>query len=178
MFALTSRLTLRPGWPEDAPALTRAIGHEGVVSRLAHAPWPYTQGDAERFLAAPRSAHAPCLLVCERHGAHRLIGGVELRRGSGGWELGYWLTPGAWGHGYATEAAGAVLAMAPALGIGRIAARYHRDNPASGRVLAKLGFRETGRARTFSVARGGEVDAVEMVFDPANRASPSVALAA
>ena len=30
MFALTPRLTLRPGWPEDAPALARAIGHEAA----------------------------------------------------------------------------------------------------------------------------------------------------
>ena len=28
MFARTSRLTLRPAWPEDAPALARAIGHQ------------------------------------------------------------------------------------------------------------------------------------------------------
>ena len=51
MFARTKRLTLRPGWPEDAPALSRAIGHESVVSNLSRVPWPYALGDAEAFLA-------------------------------------------------------------------------------------------------------------------------------
>ena len=56
MFARTKRLTLRPGWPEDAPALARAIGHESVIAKLARAPWPYTLDDAEAFLAQPRGA--------------------------------------------------------------------------------------------------------------------------
>ena len=46
MFARTKRLTLRPGWPEDAPAVARAIGHEEVVRMLAKAPWPYRLADA------------------------------------------------------------------------------------------------------------------------------------
>ena len=57
MFALTPRLTLRPGWPEDAPALARAIGHEPVVRNLSRAPWPYGVADAAAFLALPRGAH-------------------------------------------------------------------------------------------------------------------------
>ena len=47
MFARTKRLTLRPGWPEDAPALSQAIGHECVATRLARVPWPYALGDAQ-----------------------------------------------------------------------------------------------------------------------------------
>jgi hypothetical protein len=39
MFARTERLMLRPGWPEDAPVLSRAIGDEAVVRNLARAPW-------------------------------------------------------------------------------------------------------------------------------------------
>lgn len=165
MFALTQRLLLRPGWPEDAPALVRAIGHEGVVRNLARAPWPYALADAERFLALPRDAETPRFLIATRADA-AVIGGVELMRTetAPGWELGYWLTPAAWGRGHATEAARAVLAMAPALGVTQVAARHYLDNPASGRVLAKLGFRETGRARTHSLARGGPVEGVEMAL--------------
>ncbi|MDQ2878732.1 MAG: GNAT family N-acetyltransferase, partial [Pseudomonadota bacterium] len=55
MFARTKRLTLRHGWPEDAPALTRAIAHEDVVTRLSRAPWPYTLADAAAFLHQPRA---------------------------------------------------------------------------------------------------------------------------
>ena len=165
MFAITKRLVLRPGWAEDAPALAAAIGHEGVVRNLARAPWPYLLEDAEGFLALPRAAEQPRFVVCERFDAHRLIGGVELMPGGEAWELGYWLTPDAWGRGYATEAARAVLDIARhALGLHRVAARHYCDNPASGRVLAKLGFRETGRARTYSLARGSEVEGVEMAL--------------
>ena len=46
MFARTKRLTLRPGWPEDAPDIARAIGHEEVVRMLAKVPWPYQIGRA------------------------------------------------------------------------------------------------------------------------------------
>src|SRR3546814_3093880 len=66
MFARTKRLTLRPGWPEDAPALSRAIGHETVVAKLARAPWPYALEDAETFLALPRGAAQPSFLICAR----------------------------------------------------------------------------------------------------------------
>lgn len=105
MFALTPRLTLRPGWPEDAPALAHAIGHRPVVNRLARAPWPYGLGDAEAFLSLPRGAAEPRFVIIERSGEHRLIGGIGLHRADNGdHELGYWLTPDAWGRGYATEA--------------------------------------------------------------------------
>ena len=36
MFARTPRLTLRPGWPEDAPALTQAIAHYDVARSEEH----------------------------------------------------------------------------------------------------------------------------------------------
>lgn len=167
MFALTPRLTLRPGWPEDATALAEAIGHEAVVRNLARAPWPYGVADAEAFLALPRGPHEARFQICERFGEHRLIGGVGLHLDVHGWELGYWLTPQAWGRGYATEAGRAVLDIARhALGRGRIAARHFVDNPASGRVLRKLGFIETGtRSRLHSLARGREVECVDFEIE-------------
>ena len=73
-----------------------------------------------------------------------------------GHELGYWLTPDAWGRGYATEAGEAVLAMARhALGLQRLDARHFVDNPASGRVLAqaRLSADRAGRAADFARAR-------------------------
>ena len=178
MFALTPRLTLRPGWPEDAAALASAIGHEEVVTNLARVPWPYAEGDAAWFLEQPRTAEQPNFVICERHGAYRLVGGVELIRDVARWEVGYWLTPDAWGRGYATEAARAVLDMAPALGIREVFARHYVDNPASGRVLRKLGFRDTGRGRTFSRARGGEVDSVELALTLGDESTDPMPIAA
>ena len=54
------------------------------------------------------------------------------------------------------------LANARSLGYDQIEACHFVDNPASGQVLRKLGFRPTGQIiKRFSVARGGDVDAVE-----------------
>lgn len=183
MFALTPRLTLRPGWFEDAPALAQAIGHEAVVSRLARAPWPYARGDAEAFLSLPRGATDPRFVIVERSGAHRLIGGIGLQRADNGdHELGYWLTPDAWGRGYATEAGRAVIDIARhALPLTRLTAYHHADNPASGHVLRKLGFVETGRSQRWSLARGGMVEAVDFVLDldvEAARADAAMQIAA
>lgn len=172
MFARTKRLTLRPGWPEDAPALTQAIGHEAVIAKLTRAPWPYSLADAAAFLAQPRGEHQPRFLIDALDpGAPRLVGGIDIHASPDGYghELGYWVTPDAWGRGYATEAGEAVIAIARhALGLRRLEAFHFVDNPASGRVLAKLGFRPTGRVEPrASRGRGGEAQAVlfELVLD-------------
>lgn len=167
MFALTPRLTLRPGWPEDAPELARAIGHEAVVTRLARVPWPYRQEDARSFLSLPQTSDQPRFVITTRGGAPRLIGGIGLHRDGSLHELGYWLTPGAWGQGYATEAARAVVAIArDGLRLPRLLARHMVGNPGSERVLTKLGFRPTGRMVQLTCqALGREVDAVETELD-------------
>ncbi|MEA3014349.1 MAG: hypothetical protein QOD42_2894 [Sphingomonadales bacterium] len=161
MFARTERLFLRPGWPEDAAALAQAIGQEQVVRMLAQAPWPYALGDAERFLARPRALTEVFLLILAHEGGPpRIVGGIGIQpEAEGGHELGYWLTPGAWGRGYATEAGRAMVAIARhALGLRRLVSGHFVDNPASGRVLGKLGFRPTGRTvPRYSASRGEAV---------------------
>ena len=159
MFARTERLLLRPGWAEDAPELARAIADEQVVRNLATAPWPYRQEDAEAFLAAPRDPVMPSFLITERtDGAPRIVGSCGLgRRPSGAVEMGYWIGRQHWGKGFATEASRALIEIAKALRLPRLEASHFLDNPASGRVLEKLGFVATGMsAERYSCARGGE----------------------
>ena len=162
MFARTERLLLRPGWAEDAPALAKAIADEMIVRNLSSAPWPFSLRDAEAFLAAPRDPVLPSLLVFERtDGEPVLVGSCGLgRRPSGAVELGYWISRGHWGRGFATEAGRALVDIARALGIARLEASHFLDNPASGRVLEKLGFQPTGMvAPRLSCARGVEIPA-------------------
>jgi len=168
MFVRTQRLTLRPGWREDAAELARAIGHESVVRNLARAPWPYTIEAAETFAASFDESTQPRFLIfAHQDGPLRLIGGI----GIGPFEkeeheLGYWLTPQAWGRGYATEAGAAVLCAARAAGIRRVVAGHFLDTPASGRVLRKLGFRPTGRMTSvYSRGRGAAVPSVRFELD-------------
>ena len=159
MFARTERLLLRPGWAEDAPALAQAIADEAIVRNLATAPWPYALRDAEAFLSAPRDPVLPSFLIFERTaGEPALVGACGLgRRPSGAVELGYWIAREHWNRGFATEAGLALLDIAEALGLQRLEASYFIDNPASGRVLEKLGFLPTGiAAPRYSCARGDE----------------------
>ncbi|MEJ7925448.1 GNAT family N-acetyltransferase [Sphingobium sp. AN641] len=161
MFARTPRLLLRPGWIEDAPALARAIGDQGIVRNLTRAPWPYGPDDAQAFLASRAGQSLPhCLIFTRTLGAPRLVGGCGLSADADGApELGYWIARAYWGLGFATEASRALLQAARAAGITGIGAMHFADNPASGNVLRKLGFRPTGRTgQRHSVARGGMVD--------------------
>lgn len=157
MFARTERLLLRPGWAEDAPALFNAIADEGIVRNLASAPWPYRPDDASAFLRSERKPHEPSMLIFRRTEAPpELIGSIGFgRRPDGELEFGYWIARGHWGRGYATEAGRAAIEIArTALRLPRLAAGHFLDNPASGRVLEKLGFRPTGRiAPRYSVGR-------------------------
>jgi RimJ/RimL family protein N-acetyltransferase len=157
MFARTPRLLLRPGWPEDADALYRAIADEGIVRNLASAPWPYRPDDARASLAGERSGETPSFVIVRRTaGAPELIGKIGFGPGPDGpSELGYFIARPHWGQGYASEAARAVIDIARALGVPALQAGHFLDNPASGRVLEKLGFAPTGRiAPRFSAGRG------------------------
>ena len=90
----------------------------------------------------------------------RVIGSIGFGRRDplGDPEFGYWIARSHWGNGYATEAGRAVSEIARALGYRRLAAGHYVDNPASGRVLRKIGFRPTGEIRpTVCNARGGAV---------------------
>lgn len=160
MFARTERLLLRPGWPEDAPALHAGIGEAAVIRNLARAPWPYALQDAERFCRQGFGGALPSFFILKRTQAEpELIGGVGLGPDpAGGIELGYWIRSDEWGRGYATEAARAVVALArDSLRLPRIQAGHFTDNPASGRVLQKLGFRPAGAVTMrYSVGRGGQ----------------------
>jgi RimJ/RimL family protein N-acetyltransferase len=160
MFLRTTRLLLRPGWSQDAPELFRAIADERIVRNLATAPWPYTLADAEAFLATERRPSEASLLIFRRtEGAPELIGGIGFgRRPTGETEFGYWLVRRHWGRGYATEAGRALLATARhGLRLKRLDSAHFIDNPASGRVLEKLGFMPAGRiVPRYSAGRGEE----------------------
>lgn len=166
MFIRSERLFLRPGWPEEWEDLLTLVDDEEVVRNLARAPWPYTADDAKAFAQFDAS---PCeqdrllpnffVTLPSAEGA-RLIGSVGLSLVEGEVNLGFWIGRPFWGQGFATEAARAVLSLARTLGHSRVVASHFADNPASGRVLRKLGFCPTGETRSrFSLGRGEEAPA-------------------
>lgn len=163
MFVRTSRLLLRPGFIEDAPALAPAIGDQAVARNLARLPMPYGIADAEAFLNRAFDPREPALLITQRTAASpRIVGGIGIHRvdhpDGERLELGYWVARPYWGLGFATEAGRAMLAVARALALPRLASGHFIDNPKSGAVLRKLGFRPTGRiVPRYSLARGEDV---------------------
>ncbi len=88
-----------------------------------------------------------------------LMGGIGLHlRAQGHFEFGYWLGQSFWKHGYATEAARRLVSFAfRDLKIERLVAGWYHDNPASGRVLAKLGCVMAGAEQRDCAARGHAV---------------------
>ncbi len=175
MFARTQRLTLRPGWPEDAAALTAAIAHEEVAFKLARLPWPYTVAHAGEWLSKPQEGRNLTLMILAHEGpSPRLIGGIGIHPDEthGGDEIGYWLTPDAWGRGYATEAGQAMLGIARhAMGLKRLRSGHFIDNPASGRVLAKLGFRTIGVEMQHCLSMGIDKPCAKLIIDLSDEGS-------
>jgi RimJ/RimL family protein N-acetyltransferase len=170
MFIRTKRLFLRPVWAEDAAAIEAAVAHWDIVKNLSRAPWPYGRADAEAFAAAcDRAPGAATFLIFARTDAHpALVGSIGFERcdREPDHEIGYWIAKDHWGRGYATEAGRAVLELAfDGLHLPRLAAAHFIDNPASGSVLRKLGFTETGEILPIPCrARGGDIDAVGHVL--------------
>lgn len=172
MFHRSQRLFLRPAFHEDWEAIHACLGGDvAIVRNLASAPWPYGADEARAFAAMPQDLRLPHFLVT-LPGAG-VIGSAGMGEHDNAPEIGYWIARDFWGHGFATEATGAVLKIARTLGHRRVSAGHFLDNPASGRVLRKLGFAPTGRiAPRFSRARGCAVDAAEYVIDLDADAAP------
>lgn len=151
----TARLRLRPvAAPDEAAALAH-LNDLAISGWLSRVPVPYTAADFQEFLteiACPGETFA----VEDATGFVGIIGA--------GFELGYWFTPAAHGKGYATEASRAVLAMQFAHDESTVASGYFLGNERSARVLAKLGFVETGRSLKHCRALGQDRAHVDLLL--------------
>jgi [ribosomal protein S5]-alanine N-acetyltransferase len=154
----SNRLILRPPRPEDVAAITVWLSDYEVSKNLARVPHPYSEDDAESFVALKggQSEREYSFTILNRHGD--LLGGIGLHEEHQGWEFGYWLGRPFWGLGYASEAARRLVDFAfQTLGVSHVWAGWYHDNPASGHVLAKLGARHNGSSMRDCRARRGKV---------------------
>ncbi len=164
----TPRLVLRAPTEADAPRIEVCCGPREMAMMLLRSPHPYPPGAALEFVRAARGRWEKgdgVTFVAEPRdgGAIVACAGLEIAAEHRNAELGYWVAMECWGEGYATEAARAVVDIAfERLDLRRVHAGHYAHNPASGRVLAKLGFRHEG-VRPKHVRRLGEfVDLVLM----------------
>ena len=162
----TERLLLRSLILEDAADVQRFAGEFDVASTLTNMPHPYEDGMAEEWMRAcsakfekDEALNFAITLKADKN----LIGGIELRidpENENG-ELGYWIGKPHWNHGYATEASRAVVAHGfEVLKLNRIYAYHFKRNPASGRVLEKVGMRYEGCRRQHTKKWGNFEDSM------------------
>jgi RimJ/RimL family protein N-acetyltransferase len=149
----TARLRLRPFTLADAPDVRRLAGDRAVAENTLTVPHPYPEGAAEAWIgthAEGWAAGRQAVYAVTDASTGALVGavGLALTPAHAGAELGYWIGRESWGRGYATEAAAALCDHAfAALGVHRVQARHLVRNPASGRVMQKLGMRQEGVLR-------------------------------
>lgn len=157
----TPHLTLRPTLPQDARRFFEIQSNWNVTRMLRLAPWPpdpdamsawvashadeWAAGSAFRFAVLADGAVIGCADADDFDGVKG--------------EIGYWFDEAAWGRGYAAEAAGAVVDFVfSRTGVRRLEAGHLAENPASGRVLERLGFRHTSDGVRWSRPRQAQVD--------------------
>ncbi len=150
----TERLLLRPFTLADAPVVQQLAGDRDIASTTLNIPHPYEIGMAEGWIGThrqqcERGESVNFAIVRRQDGA--LIGAISLmniEQRHEHAELGYWIGTPYWNKGYCTEAAEAVLHYGfTTLGLNRIHAYHFARNPASGRVMEKIGMVHEGCRR-------------------------------
>lgn len=160
----TARLRLRPFISTDADALFALHSNAHVLRYWDSPPWR-ERARAEQFLATcDRMANegSGARVAIDRVPGEHFVGWCGLSRWNPEYRsasLGYCLDEAAWGHGYATESARALLEWAfDTLDLNRVQAEADTRNVASARVLEKLGFVREGTLREDCVVEGDVSD--------------------
>ena len=162
----TERLILRSLTLEDATDVQRLAGDRDIALMTVAIPHPYEDGMAEewiRFCSDANKKDEAVNFAITRRTDDNLIGaiGLELEQEHQRGELGYWIGKPYWNCGYATEAAKAVVAYSfQVLKLNRIYAFHFTRNPASGRVLEKIGMRHEGCRRQHTKKWGNFEDSI------------------
>ena len=148
LFA-TERLSLRQLEPPDAEVICAYRSDPEVARHQSwEAPYPIESAAALVREMDGRGLDEPgwTQIGIELRATGQLVGDVAFEnRGAGEAAVGYTLAPDHWGHGYATEAVGAVVAHGlAALDFDVIVAEVVPENAASIAVLLRLGFTREG----------------------------------
>ncbi|KGR73582.1 GNAT family N-acetyltransferase [Ureibacillus manganicus] len=146
----TERLVLRLFQQSEANEVAKLCNNYNIYKSTLYLPYPYSVEDAmtwiERHDDNFTKNRAFEFAITDRktgdlYGAIALSNNEKFQQG----EIAYWIGEEFWGNGFATEAAQAIIQF----GFGekklhKIFARYFSSNPASGKVLEKLGMKQEG----------------------------------
>ena len=160
----TSRLVLRSFIDTDWKSLVSYAGDIDVARATGRLPHPYSDADAENWIAITKTATTDHIYGIANSDDH-LIGCISLIATDGGWEFGYWLGQKYWRNGFMREASTALLAEARCnLAPVNVTACVFKDNPRSLAILQYLGFEISGVSAEFCIARNHNVDAHQLTL--------------
>lgn len=162
----TKRLFLRTPMKADAAQIAVLANDYEICSQTASLPYPLDLEKATQWLVDTQD-DIHFIITCES----QPVGSIRAKPSSSKSsfkevQLSYWLAKSYWGQGYMTEA---VIFMIDHLfaqhGFDVIKADHAQDNPASGKVLEKVGFQLCGPIVCYSKARDMDVPCWEYRLD-------------
>ena len=162
----TGRLILDAFHLLDAEATERMVSEYELSRYTLNILHPYPKGGSLGWIAghAGEFERNEGVTFAVRLRDETLVGcvavGIERRHDRG--ELGYWIGCPYWSRGYATEAARACAAFAfDHFDLHKLTAMHDPANPASGKVLEKIGMTREGERRGHLKKNGVYLDTVE-----------------
>jgi len=147
----TERLELRPFYDTDADTVQHLLQCKEIAAFTRSIDHPYPDGAAKVWIgehsANWKNGISAVFAICLKESPQSVMGaiGLELNSQDENAELGYWMGQPFWGHRYCTEAARKIVDFGfDHFGLKKIHAHHVARNPASGRVLQKIGMKKEG----------------------------------
>jgi len=179
----TERLILRAFSLDDSAAINDLLADKEIAANTQLIPFPYTAEMATEWIEPQTktweegraAVFAVCLPDQSEQGTVIGVVGLEIDSIHERAEIGYWVGLEHWGKGYCTEAAAAVIEFGfEQLGLNRVFAYHMVRNPASGRVMQKLGMAQEGVLKQHAKKWGIFEDvALFGILRPSKRVEPS-----
>ena len=145
-------LFMRPIEEGDIPTIAK-LANNATIANNTFVPHPYSKGNAIEFVNTARNGWKNgteyIFAVCSKE-TDQFMGamGLHLQERHNLAEVGYWLGEPYWGKGYATQALRLIVQFGfEQVGLNRIQAGHFTHNPASGRVMVKVGLQYEGTRR-------------------------------
>lgn len=161
-----SRVRLRKFTLADGPTVQALAGDPAVADTTSTVPHPYPDGAAEQWIATHENQFQQgkaAIYAIVTLADQALIGsiGVSLHPAHRRGEIGYWIGRPYWNRGYCTEALHLLLGDCfSRLELNRVYAHHFARNPASGRVMQKVGMQREGYLREHVMKAGHFEDLV------------------
>jgi len=145
-----SRTAIRPFMAADSAQVQMLLSDAKVAQVAGNIPYPYPENGAKTWIASHDAQHrsgAAIIRAIVSLEDGQCVGAISIDQISRGLNssgnLGYWVGVPYWNMGFCEQAGQLILELAAQeYAMKRLVAAHRMDNPASGRVLEKLGFNE------------------------------------